>query len=357
MTLEDGINRPRQTEAVPAASKLLDMGQKMQVTSHPINMESGAGAAPGLPARELNLAAKLMDASLVPPVTRELVEHQLEEANRQLDALRSELNDLRRRDDTLNFCMQRLDEELRLAARLQQDFLPRELPQIGKVQFHSLFRPAGYVSGDLYDVMRLDEKHVGFYVADAVGHGVPAALLAMFLKHALQTKQTHARGYTLLDPGEALRRLNCAFVEQNLTQSTFATAVYGMINTETLELRFARAGHPCPILMRADGAVEDLDSHGSLLGVFPDETFDVYTTQLAPGDRLLIYTDGIEVVFWDDQTSQQPSQLHRWRGELLARRHMTAEALLVEFDEHLDQESGSLQARDDLTMLLIDVEH
>ena len=99
----------------------------------------------------------------------------IEDVQSELDALRLELNVLRRRDETLNFYMNRLDEELRLAARIQQDFLPKTLPQVGNVHFHTLFRPAGYVSGDLYDVIRLDERHIAFYMADAVGHGMPAA--------------------------------------------------------------------------------------------------------------------------------------------------------------------------------------
>ncbi len=120
--------------------------------------------------------------------------HQLDSVQKEMDGLREELNLLRRRDETLNFYMHRLDEELRLAARLQQDFLPKSLPNVGRLHFHTLFRPAGYVSGDLYDVMRLDERRIGFYMADAVGHGMPAALLTMFLKHALVTKE-------LLTPG------------------------------------------------------------------------------------------------------------------------------------------------------------
>src|SRR5947207_11229487 len=96
--------------------------------------------------------------------------------------------------------MHRLDEELRLAARVQQDFLPKSLPSVGDVRFQYLFRPAGHVSGDLYDVMRLDETHVGFYMADAVGHGMPAALLTMFLKQALTTKEIFPGGYRLLPP-------------------------------------------------------------------------------------------------------------------------------------------------------------
>ena len=76
-------------------------------------------------------------------------------------------------------------------------FFPSSCRNSG-VRFHTLFRPAGYVSGDLYDIMRLDETHVGFYMADAVGHGMPAALLTMFIKNALVTKQIGPEGYRLL---------------------------------------------------------------------------------------------------------------------------------------------------------------
>ncbi|HSV13855.1 MAG TPA: PP2C family protein-serine/threonine phosphatase, partial [Tepidisphaeraceae bacterium] len=224
---------------------------------------------------------------------------QVEALRTEITALTAELSLLRRKGETLNFHMSRLDEELRLAARLQQDFLPKSIPQIGRVHFHTLFRPAGYVSGDFYDVMRLDEKNVGFYIADAVGHGVPAALLTMFIKHALATKQITKSGYRLLGAGETMTRLNETLMEQNLSAATFATALYGTINVETLQLTFARGGHPHPILLRANGEVEPLLSDGGLLGVFPGETFDERTVQLAQGDRLLLFTDGIEVIFSD----------------------------------------------------------
>src|SRR5258708_7630832 len=83
--------------------------------------------------------------------TKDNVQKQLLQVQEELDALRDELKVLHRRDDTLSFYMQRIDEKLRLAARLQQDFLPKSLPQVGSVHFNVLFRPAGYVSGDLYD--------------------------------------------------------------------------------------------------------------------------------------------------------------------------------------------------------------
>src|SRR3954464_4375947 len=79
----------------------------------------------------------------------------------EIAALQSEVAMLRKRDELVKLYMHRVDEELRLASRIQRDFLPKTLPEIGRVRFHTLFRPASYVSGDLYDVMRLDETHVG----------------------------------------------------------------------------------------------------------------------------------------------------------------------------------------------------
>lgn len=276
----------------------------------------------------------------------------MEQVQREMEALRSELTLLRRRDETLNFYLNRIDEELRLAARLQQDFLPKELPEVGPVRFHTLYRPAGYVSGDLYDVMRLDERRVGFYMADAVGHGVPAALLTMFIKQALITKEITPGGYRLLPPGESLARLNTILVDQNLAHATFATALYGVIDTETLEVTLARAGHPAPMVIRGgpDGVIEPLEPEGGLLGVFPGELYGAVTTRLAPGDRLFLYTDGIELAFGGEAIDAE-----RWRHELHDRRHMSSARLLAEFAQHFDAQLGSLAPKDDVTAIVVDV--
>ena len=279
------------------------------------------------------------------------IDRRLERAQAETDALRSELNLLRRRDETLNFYMHRLDEELRLAARLQQDFLPKFLPQVGGVQFHTLFRPAGYVSGDLYDIMRLDERRIGFYIADAVGHGMPAALLTMFIKHALITKEIAGHSYRLLSPSESLSRLNMELIGQNLSQAAFATALYGIIDVETREVTLARAGHPAPLILRASGALETIDCDGPLLGIFPDEPFVASTAKLNPGDRLLLYTDGIEVAFCEDQVVDS----QRWREELLARKDLPTEELLASFADRIDNETGSLAPKDDLTVIVLEV--
>jgi len=265
--------------------------------------------------------------------------------------LQQEINQLKRRGDKLNFHLSRIDEELKLAARLQQDFLPKTLPQIGRIHFHTLFRPAGHVSGDFYDVLRLDEKHIGFYIADAVGHGVPAALLTMFIKHALATKQIDVGGYRLLTAAETMTRLNDTLIEQALSAATFATALYGTINIDTRQVTFARAGHPLPMVLRANGQIESLECEGGLLGVFPNENYEERTVTLELGDRLLLVTDGVEVAFSADiATSQQ-----RWYEELNTRHNLPAEQFLHEFASLIDNATDGVSLRDDLTMLVLEV--
>jgi len=211
-----------------------------------------------------------------------------------LASLRAELAAARRTAAGATRAFEDMTEEMRLAARLQRDFLPRRLPEVGSARFGVLYRPVSWVSGDIYDVARLDETHVGFYVADAVGHGMPAALLTMFIKKALQTKRIVGNTYQIVPPHVSLCELNADICEQNLSSCQFCTAVYCVLDTASLILTYARAGHPEPILIHKDGTAEMLLAQGSLLGVFPGEQYESQQAKLRPGDRLLVYTDGVE---------------------------------------------------------------
>lgn len=276
---------------------------------------------------------------------------QVDLLQRQIDELNVEISAMRSRDSALNGYMQKLDEELRLAARLQQDFLPKKLPQLGNVRVQTIYRPAGYVSGDLYDVTRLDETHLGFYIADAVGHGMPAALLTMFMKNALVTKEIVPGGYKLVCPSDALARLNRSLCDQHLSHASFATAMYGTLDTATLQFTYARGGHPTPILIR-DGNLIEPDTDGALLGIFEDETFQPRTFPLQRGDRLLVYTDGIEVAFSEDRGTVDTQA---WKRELAKFAGYDTAALMNEFNIRLDKEDGSLVPKDDITLILVEV--
>ncbi|MCI0499684.1 MAG: SpoIIE family protein phosphatase [Planctomycetales bacterium] len=183
--------------------------------------------------------------------------------------------------------------QLEMAGRVQRNFLPSRLPDTDTVRWATVFRPAEWVSGDIYDVVRLDEEHIGFYLADAVGHSMPAALLTMFLKHAMVMRQTIGHDYYIFKPWEVITTLNLRMAQQELSGCLFATCFYGLLNIRTMTLEYARAGHPYPILIR-DGQLQPLQTRGGLLGVFAEAQFEQQSIQLQPGDKLLVYSDGGE---------------------------------------------------------------
>ncbi|NLX60673.1 MAG: SpoIIE family protein phosphatase [Phycisphaerae bacterium] len=189
---------------------------------------------------------------------------------------------------------ERMNEELQLARRLQMDFLPRTMPEIGRTRFAARLYPAGWVAGDFYDVFRLDEHHVGFYIADAIGHGVPAALLTIFVKRSLQTKRIAGNSYELIPPHEALALLNADLVSADLHQSPFISMFYCIVHTQTGRLRYARAGHPRPLLLENHKPPQELPGDGPLLGVVREARFQDAEADITPAQRLLLYTDGVE---------------------------------------------------------------
>jgi len=186
-----------------------------------------------------------------------------------------------------------VDEDLLLAQRLQESFLPTRMPDLGGFRFDARIMTSAHVAGDFYDVQRLDENHVGMYVADAIGHGVRAGLLTVFLKKTVQLKQIGQRGYRLCTPSEVLDRLNKDLMAEELSDNPFITLVYGLMNIATGEVTVARGGHPYPLLVKADGTIEFVAVEGPLLGIMPG-TFNEVTITLSPGDKLIFYSDGID---------------------------------------------------------------
>jgi sigma-B regulation protein RsbU (phosphoserine phosphatase) len=164
--------------------------------------------------------------------------------------------------------------------------------------------PAEWVSGDIYNIVRIDEQHVGFYVADVVGHGMPAALLTIFLKQALVMRETIENNYHIFSPAEVMKNLNVRMAKQKLSGYQFATCCYCLLNIKTLQLTYARAGHPYPILIRPKEQPQQLEIRGSLLGIFGQAEYTQETIQLQPGDKFLLYSDGAEPFIgdFDDQS-------------------------------------------------------
>ena len=233
-----------------------------------------------------------------------------------LRAMRTELAIVRLHNQGVTDQIDKIDQELRMAAQLQREFLPAHLPQQCGVEFDVLYRPASYVSGDIYDVTRPDDHHVGFFLADAVGHGVPAALMTFYIRSSLTLHdngavddtpdgapdsapliESHDQSPRIVAPDEAMSRLNRSIMRCEIDNARTATAVYALLDTDTNQLQLARAGHPYPLLLRPDGTIMRLGPEGAMLGVFEDENYELASFQVEPGDRLLFFSDGFEAVF------------------------------------------------------------
>jgi serine phosphatase RsbU (regulator of sigma subunit) len=241
--------------------------------------------------------------------------------------MKAEMNLVRRHQRGLVGEMDKLDRELRLAARIQKQFMPQALPDMPGVTCEVFFQPAGYVSGDIYDVLRIGEHHLGFYIADAVGHGVPAALLTMFIKQAMPTHEVLADSTHIIPPHDALAQINSALCRRQTENVYFVTACYGLLDTRSNKLRLASAGHPAPFLFKSDGSQQQLEARGPLLGVFEEADFETREYQLEPGDRLLLYSDG---------NGPPHEALQRLKTKI-------------------SEQTGSLNQDDDLTALLLDI--
>lgn len=252
----------------------------------------------------------------------------------------------------------RIHDELNLAAAVQQDILPKRLPAIDGVECGVLFRPVGYVSGDIYDIAPIDEHRLAFFLADAVGHGVPAALLTMVISRSLRLSHAGSGG---LRPGEALARLNDDLIRgQRGGPARFATAVCGIIDGRSRQVTIAGAGHPPPLRVRR-GSVRKVETDGPLLGVFPGEVFGETTFTLAEGETLLMYSDGFETAFPGREFHGQPGRRanDRYLDQLAALswpdrlQGGTLAAAMDELALRLDEQAGSLHQIDDLTALAI----
>lgn len=253
--------------------------------------------------------------------------------------------------------MDRMHEELNLAAAIQQELLPAELPEADGLEFGVMYRPATYVSGDIYDVTRIDEDRLWFFVADAVGHGVPAALLTMVISRSLRS------GAATRSPAEAMTALNADLVRTQRGRSRFATAICGTLDLRTREVTLCTAGHP-PALVLGGDEEQTYDSGGALLGVFEGEPYQQITFTLQPGETLLLYSDGFETAFPDADEAALGSA----NGKLDVQAYLTEFANLPwigrseeactasairRLSERVDCQAGSLHQQDDLTAVAI----
>jgi sigma-B regulation protein RsbU (phosphoserine phosphatase) len=194
---------------------------------------------------------------------------------------------------------ERLLREMRMAEQVQRSMLPRTLPAVPGVRFGAAVRPCQHMAGDFYHAFRLDRDRVGFYVGDVMGHGPASALLSVFAMQVLRTKRIEGHSYEILSPSEALAGLNRDLIAGDFPGEPFVTMFYAVLDVPRRHLRYCSAGHPPALLLRGGQPPCDLAGGGPLLGVLEAE-FQCFEVELRPGDRLVLYSDGVEATRWSD---------------------------------------------------------
>jgi sigma-B regulation protein RsbU (phosphoserine phosphatase) len=210
--------------------------------------------------------------------------------NQRLAARAGEAHQVNQR---LQQAYQQMDQDLELTRRIHRGFLPQSTPAVGPLRFAIDYRPRSRIGGDFFDVMRLDENHVGVYLADAMGSGQPASsLLSIFVKKSLRPKEITGNSYRLFPPEEILAQLNRELLGLGLSDPPFVTMVWLGLDTRDGSLTFSRAAHPHPLSVPREGELEYWHSPGTLLGVF-EADFPAQKKELRPGDKILLFSDGV----------------------------------------------------------------
>jgi len=196
--------------------------------------------------------------------------------------------ELRRANDHLLARDAEWSYSLRAAGRFQTRLLlPHSPPDWPELTWGVHYAPLDHLGGDYYDIALPDADHLGLLIADASGHSIAAAMVAIVSRIAF----AEVAGRTVR-PGEVLAEMNRQL--QGLADERFVTAFYGVLNRRTREFTFANAGHPHPLrYAAATGRVHPLAAQGFLLGIMPDEVYREKSVVLEPGDRLCFYTDGL----------------------------------------------------------------
>jgi serine phosphatase RsbU (regulator of sigma subunit) len=187
----------------------------------------------------------------------------------------------------------RLYEERSYIARtLQQSLLPPHLPEIAGVELAARYRPVGEgneVGGDFYDVFEIGEGSWALVIGDVCGKGADAAALTALVRYTIRAIATADKL-----PSEVLRELNDAILRQR-SDNRFSTVAYARVTPRDggAHIDLSSGGHPLPLVRRAGGTSELIGEPGTLLGVVPDPTLSDAAVDLAAGDALLLYTDGV----------------------------------------------------------------
>jgi sigma-B regulation protein RsbU (phosphoserine phosphatase) len=239
----------------------------------------------------------------------------------------------------------RVLRQLHLAANVQRRMLPGEMPKLPPFDLAARYVPSFELGGDFYDVIDLD-GHIGIAIGDVVGKGIAASLLMASVRASLR-----AYAQDVYDLDEIISRVNNALTRDTL-DNEFATVWYGVFDPGTLRLTYCNAGHDPPMLLR-DGKIHTLDTGGMIVGVQSDIEYEKGLFDMAPGDTLLLYTDGLVDSFNDDGNKFGRKRIEEALAE-------SADKSAVDTINHILWQvrrfTGPRQGVDDTTLVVVKVD-
>ncbi len=237
-----------------------------------------------------------------------------------------------------------VENELEIARKMQLAILPGDVPQVRHLRMSAAYRPMTAVAGDFYEFVPIDQMRVGILVADVAGHGVGAALIASMIKVAMQSVVSCAE-----DPGAVLRGLNRVLSGQ--LRGQLVSAGYLWVDTEHRTARYSAAGHP-PLLRWRQGSLERIESNGLLFGMLEECDYPVRALTIQPGDRVLLYSDGViesengHGEFFGDARLEEVVRRTEGRPPSAC-----SDVLLAEIDRW---RAPSVPQQDDITLVIVD---
>lgn len=242
---------------------------------------------------------------------------------------------------------EKLERELQVAREIQESILPHALPVIPGIDLGVVMQPARAVGGDLYDLIRLKDDHLGVVIGDVSDKGVPAAIFMALARSLLRAEASR-----MASPAVVLREVNRHLLDMN-TAGLFITVIYGVLDCVKRQFTFVRAGHEIPFFFQRKGK-EMLTAacHGQALGLFEDVVLEETRITLPPNSRIVLYTDGAT-----DAVNPENERFGRERLQKSLCRHM--ELTAQDFCKALFQtitrfQSGAAQA-DDVVIMAIDI--
>jgi sigma-B regulation protein RsbU (phosphoserine phosphatase) len=281
-----------------------------------------------------------------------LAKEKLSAWNTQLESLNSQLNELN----------SRMKRDLQAAARMQQSLLPNEAIEIPEVAIAWDYTPCEELAGDFLNYAKIDENTLGLYVVDVCGHGAASALLAVAIGRVLSTVVSATSLLVRLDPFTGKRvvtppttvvgELNKRFPMESQGGLHF-TILYGVLDLRTKLFRYACAGHPQPVHLPKGQKAVFASGEGLAVGWVDDVEFDEFTLQLATGDRLLLYSDGVPEAM-DASLEQLTNQ--RMLEELDASREKTLGDQVVHVREIVNEWCKPKGPLDDVSILLVEIQ-